>query len=100
VVVELPLRRVPRAVGVDCGAGVREGAVSAKGELSVANIILWRWTTLPGRSATPHEVADSLTVEGLPYEEIPPRFRAAVTKFRHLRRDARVAACRRVLEGL
>lgn len=28
VLVELPLRRVPRAVGVDRGAGLREGAVS------------------------------------------------------------------------
>lgn len=64
---------------------------------AVTELILWRWRSLPGSPATPHEVADSLTVEGLRDADTPERFRAALTSFRHLRNDARIAACRRAL---
>lgn len=63
---------------------------------NVGSMILWRWRSL-GSTATPVELAESLTVEGLRDDDTPERFKKAVTSYRHLRHDARVATIRRAL---
>ena len=59
-------------------------------------LLTWRIGTLNPRPASARALADSLACEGLPY--IPDHLRAAVTAFRHLRRDARERAANAVLE--
>jgi hypothetical protein len=44
------------------------------------------------------QLADALSCEALPNDQVPPRFQKTVTEFRHLRTDARVAACHTYLE--
>lgn len=46
-------------------------------------------------TATPQQLVERLTVEGLPYTETPPRLRELVTTFRHLRQDARLQAAQK-----
>jgi hypothetical protein len=62
-------------------------------------VLAWRSR---GRGAllTPEALAESMTCENLPYEHIPDAMCAAVTAFRHLRSDARIAACRSFLAPL
>ena len=43
-------------------------------------------------------LAHSLSVEGLPYADIPDRFWVAVRAFRHLRHDVRVKVCQQFLD--
>ena len=61
---------------------------------------LLRWRTRgqghpAGLSA--QKIVDSLSVEGLPYEQIPDDLYEAVVQFRHLRQDARLAKVQRWL---
>jgi hypothetical protein len=46
---------------------------------------------------TAERVTDSLSCEGIWREALPARYRAALTAFRHLRQDARLALVRRAL---
>lgn len=48
---------------------------------------------------TPEFLAEILSVDGLPYDEIPERHYERVVAFRKRRQDQRVALCRRFLEG-
>jgi hypothetical protein len=57
-----------------------------------------RWRVESMRSPTSQKLANSLSVEGLPYEEIPKRMYARVVAFRKLRRDERERRCRVFLE--
>ena len=56
----------------------------------VDDLLHWRYTQLGG--CDPEVLAESLSVEEIHYEEIPPYLVEALTCFRHKRRDARVAA--------
>jgi hypothetical protein len=47
---------------------------------------------------TARQFANALSCEALPDDQVPWRFRKAVTEFRHLCTDARVVACRAYLE--
>lgn len=61
---------------------------------------LLRWRASMFREQlTPDMLARSLTCESMPHEATPVPMRDAVTAFRHLRSDARVAVCRRFLES-
>jgi hypothetical protein len=44
------------------------------------------------------QLANTLSCEALLDDQVPWRFRKAVTEFRHLHTDKRVAACRAYLE--
>lgn len=46
----------------------------------------------------PHFLTESLTCESLPHEQVPLRYRIALTEFRHLSHESRVRACRRFLD--
>jgi len=48
---------------------------------------------------TAERLTAAMTCEALPHELTPERFHKAITEFRHLRTDARVAACRAFLEN-
>ncbi len=45
------------------------------------------------------QLTDALSCEVLPDDQVPWHLRKAVTEFRHLRTDTRVAACRAYLEN-
>jgi len=59
-------------------------------------MLKWRVGTLRGH--TPRSLAASLTVEGLPYADIPTRHYDAVKGFRRRNHKARAALCRRFLK--
>lgn len=46
------------------------------------------------------DIANALSVEGLPHEQTPPELAEAVRAFRGLRHDARFTHVRRVLEAI
>lgn len=52
-----------------------------------------RWRVASVKNPTSHSLAESLSCEGLPYEEIPKQMQAGVTAFRHLRHDERERRC-------
>lgn len=54
----------------------------------------WRKETAFPKGATPSMLSESLSCEGLVYEDMPSRFSATVTAFRHLRQDARLSVVR------
>jgi len=56
-------------------------------------LLLWRMTTLP-TVPTSQKLADGLSCEELPREDVPESMDSLVTSFRHLRRDARERVCR------
>lgn len=60
-------------------------------------LLLWRRSQYS--SITPTELADSLSCESLRYEEVPYFVYKALVEFRHLRTDARVAACKAFLKS-
>ena len=59
-------------------------------------MLKWRVGTLRGH--TPQSLAASLTVEGLPYDDIPPEHYKAVVGYRRRSHKARAALCRRYLK--
>lgn len=59
-------------------------------------MLKWRVGTLRGH--TPRSLAASLTVEGLPYEDIPTKHYEAVKGFRRRNHRARASLCRRFLK--
>lgn len=61
-------------------------------------MLKWRKGTLRGH--TPRSLAASLTVEGLPYDKIPPKHYEAVKGFRRRNHKARAALCRRFLRQI
>lgn len=59
---------------------------------------LLKWRASQYESVTPKQLAESLSCESLLTDYgVPWRLTKAVTEFRHLRTDARVAACRAFL---
>jgi len=62
-------------------------------------VIHWRLASLGfPKTITSQELADSLSCEGLPYEEIPQIMYDRVVRFRKLRRDERERRCRSKLQ--
>lgn len=55
-------------------------------------LLTWRYDQY-GCAFTHNQLADSLSVENLTYEEIPYRFYKALKEFRRLTRISRRAAC-------
>lgn len=58
-----------------------------------------RWRVASVKNPMSHSLAESLSVEGLPYEEIPEQMQAGVTAFRKLRHDERERRCRVFLDS-
>lgn len=58
-------------------------------------LLLWRVRS--GKRWTARRLAESLSVERLPYDKVPPSLYEAVVAFRCMRHDARIAACRTFL---
>ena len=56
---------------------------------------LLAWVRDQYDNLSPRQFAKALSVEALSDEQLPFRHRRALTEFRHLRTDARVAACKR-----
>lgn len=65
-------------------------------------VIRWRLRALRKSltSITDQILADSLSVEGLPHQDIPPVWLKRVVAFRHLHRNERVRRCRSLLLSL
>ena len=59
-------------------------------------LLQWRLREKP--KATPHELANMLSVEGLAYTHIPKRHFERLTAFRKRRQDGRLALCQRFLK--
>ncbi len=49
----------------------------------VETLLVWRWGTLPPERRNPSGLLQALTVEGLPYHQVPSNFREALTIYRH-----------------
>ncbi len=64
-------------------------------EMTIADLILWRSKKIG--STIPAVVTQALTVEGLPYEEIPEHIQLTVFKFRKLKHERRLALVSKVL---
>lgn len=62
-------------------------------------LLKWRWRFTNPRGWTAPRLADSLTVEGLPYEQTPLSMGAHVCAFRKLRHDQRLKVCVRFVEA-
>lgn len=64
-----------------------------------AKLLAWRFEQYGDISA--EELAESLSCENLPWEgnSLPYWVERAVIEFRHLRTDARIAACRAFLKA-
>lgn len=66
--------------------------------VEVAPALDWRFRQL-SQDSNSEELAEALSIEGLPYEQIPEKLWKSVRAFRHLRQDAIKAAARRYLRG-
>jgi len=68
---------------------------------SVEDLIRWRAKDLKDRNlefrVTPESVTEMLSCENFPHDKIPSEAYQAITKFRHLRKDARVRKVQVVL---
>lgn len=64
----------------------------------VRQLQLLKWRADQYEHITPTQLAESLSCESIPWDPgIPLWLAKALTEFRHLRTDARVAACRAFL---
>lgn len=60
---------------------------------------LLAWRQQQVGATTPAQLARSLTVEGLAYEDIPLDLARAIVAYRHRNTNDRLALCRRWLAG-
>lgn len=65
---------------------------------SIYALLRWRFTDIGGL-VDAEVLARTLTVENMPRDLVPAILRPALTEFRCLRSDARVAKCARFLEA-
>jgi hypothetical protein len=65
--------------------------------VDIPALLRWRYTGSTHFNAA--ELAASLSVEGLPYEQIPDEWWPSVRAFRKLRQDARLRKAERFIEG-
>ncbi len=74
----------------------RQKTLSSKLMKTREELLKWRVRQYDGE-LTPERLADSFSVEALPYRSIPITYHEALTAFRHLSQKARQAACRAFL---
>lgn len=60
-------------------------------------MLCWRWALLDGRGNTAHELAEWMSVKGLPYATVLAQWWPEVRAFRKLNQKERIRVCARFL---